>query len=295
VVRVLIAGAKGMLGRRVVEFGARVCDVSGFDVDECDITREEETHSFVSAARPDVVINCAAMTDVDGCEARFEEALAVNGRGAGNLARAAHMAGAAILHVSTDYVFDGKKAAGYGEDDPVSPCGAYGKSKLLGEELVAAGNPRHWIVRTQWLFGPDGKNFVHTILRLAAEREHLEVVDDQVGCPTYSADLAKEIIRIVERRPPYGIYHCSSKGSCSWFEFAQRIVELSGRTAVAVVPMSSKNLDRPASRPAFSVLRNMHLEKTIGDGMPHWLDALRSYLTRLTGEGDEKAGRRGSD
>ncbi len=194
------------------------------------------------------------------------------------MARAAREIGAAILHVSTDYVFNGEKADGYTESDPTSPLGAYGKSKLKGEELVSEANPRHWIVRTQWLYGPGGKNFVDTILNLTARRDRIEVVDDQIGCPTYSADLARQLVALVELKPPWGIYHCSGKGACSWFELAEAIVELSEKKKAEVIPVSSKSFVRPARRPAYSVLHNLRLEQTIGDGMRPWKEALRDYL-----------------
>lgn len=284
--KLLVAGARGMLGRRVVELAAGMFEVTGIDIEECDITDAGAVREVAAAAGPDILVNCAAMTDVDGCESRFEEALSVNGDGAANLAAAAAAVGAPILHVSTDYVFDGTKTEQYVEDDPVSPLGAYGRTKLAGEEGVRKNNPGHWIVRTQWLYGPDGKNFVDTILRVASEKmktadPRLEVVDDQIGSPTYSVDLARQLLRIAAERPPFGIYHCSSKGACSWYEFASKIIEISGMAAVAVDPISSEKLQRPAPRPANSIMRNLRLEETIGDGMPHWIDALGEYMKFL--------------
>jgi dTDP-4-dehydrorhamnose reductase len=159
---------------------------------------------------------------------------------------------------------------------------AYGRSKLAGETFVRGNNPRHWIVRTQWLYGPGGKNFVDTILKAAAERDRLDVVEDQVGCPTYSKDLAAELWRIATLRPPYGIYHGSNEGACSWYEFARRIVSLAGLDRVEVRPMTSDKLDRPAKRPAHSVLENFHLRMTIGCTMRPWEEALREYIASRT-------------
>ena len=252
--------------------------VTGADIDEFDLTDPEATSAFVKEAAPDLVINCAAFTDVDGCETRFDDAYRVNGTAVGHLARAARDAGAEMIHVSTDYVFDGEDAGERIEIDPVSPLGGYGRSKLAGERFLAANHDRWWIVRTQWLYGPGGKNFVDTILRAAGERDRLDVVDDQHGSPTYSLDLADQLIRIGERRPPYGIYHCSNKGHCTWFDFARKILELADVTGVTVAPMSSDKLDRPAKRPAWSILRNLHLEQTLGDTMRPWEDALAAYL-----------------
>lgn len=274
----LVTGAAGMLGREVVRACPEGWTVTAADLPEFDITSLEETRAFFDRVQPSAVINCAAMTDVDGCESAFEAAYRVNGIGAGHLARAAFEAGAEILHVSTDYVFDGSKGGPYYEDDPTAPLGAYGRSKLAGETFVRANNPRHWIVRTQWLYGAGGRNFVDTILRAAGERDRLEVVNDQVGCPTYARDLAVQLVRLVERTPAYGVYHCSNGGSCSWFEFARAILELADVEGAEVRPIPSDRLDRPAKRPARSVLENFHLRLTIGDGMRPWKEALEAYL-----------------
>jgi dTDP-4-dehydrorhamnose reductase len=230
-----------------------------------------------------VLINCAAFTNVDGCETEFDTAYRVNGIGAGNLARAASEKGAEIVHVSTDYVFDGEKREPYYEDDPVCPMSAYGRTKLAGETFVQVNNPRHWIVRTQWLYGHHGKNFVDTMLEAARSRPSLEVVNDQIGCPTYAKDLALEIVRIVEHGPPYGIYHGSNEGACSWFDFAKRILDGAGIRNVPVNPITSDKLKRPARRPAHSILRNYHLELTIGNRMRPWEEALADYLATFDG------------
>lgn len=276
--RVLVTGAAGMLGHQVVQACPENWDVQGVDIDDFDITSIRETLERVKSLAPEAIINCAAMTDVDGCEDRFEEAYRINGIGAGNLARAASEVGAEILHVSTDYVFNGEKRSEYYEDDPVCPKSGYGRSKLAGETFVRANNLRHWIVRTQWLYGPKGKNFVDSISKAGKEKDRLEVVDDQVGCPTYSRDLAAELVRIAMHGPPYGLYHCSNNGSCSWFEFAKKILALEGLDRVEVAPITSDKLKRPAKRPHHSVLRNFHLEMTLGDRMRSWEEALEDYM-----------------
>jgi dTDP-4-dehydrorhamnose reductase len=220
---------------------------------ELDITDRDAVSSAVDGAAAECVINCAAFTDVDGCESREDEAHAVNGSGAGILAAAATAAGAWTLHVSSDYVFDGTKSRPYVESDPVGPMSAYGRSKLAGESAVAEAAPgRHTIVRSSWLFGAHGRSFPATILRLAGERDQLTVVDDQVGCPTFTGHLGRALVELVERRPS-GIVHVAGAGQCSWFEFAREIVRLSGRDC-EVMPGKTADMARPAPRPAYSVL-----------------------------------------
>jgi dTDP-4-dehydrorhamnose reductase len=276
---VLVTGAAGMLGHKVAEACPEYWKVVTADITEFDITSLKETLAFVKSANPNVLINCAAMTDVDGCESEFEKAYRINGIGPGNLARAAFEIDAGILHLSTDYVFDGEKESPYYEDDPVCPMSAYGRSKLAGETFVRSNNQRHWIVRTQWLYGPGGKNFVDTIVKAAKARDSLDVVDDQFGCPTFTKDLAAQVVRIVDLEPPHGVYNCSNEGSCSWFDLAKRIVSIAGPSHVEVRPMSSDKLDRPARRPAHSVLENFHLKMTIGNEMRNWDEALLDYLS----------------
>jgi len=276
--KVLITGAEGMLGHQVVKTSPDHWDVTGVDIGDFDITSMDATMSFVKSLNPDLLINCAAMTDVDGCESRYDDAYRVNGIAVGNLGKAACVVGAEVVHVSTDYVFNGEKGEEYLEDDPVRPIGAYGRSKMAGEVFLRDNNPRHWSVRTQWLYGPKGKNFVDTILKAGRERDSLDVVDDQIGSPTYSVDLAAQLVRIAELQPPYGVYHCSNNGSCSWFGFAKEILHLAGLDHVEVKPMKSDKLDRPAKRPAHSVLRNFHLQNTIGDEMRQWVVALQDYI-----------------
>jgi dTDP-4-dehydrorhamnose reductase len=252
--RLLITGAAGMLAHDVTD-AARAAghEPVGLSRAELDITDRDAARSAVDGAAAECVINCAAFTDVDGCESREDEAHAVNGAGAGVLAAAAAAAGAWTLHVSSDYVFDGTKSRPYVESDPVGPMSAYGRSKLAGESAVAEAAPgRHTIVRSSWLFGAHGRSFPATILRLAGERDQLTVVDDQVGCPTFTGHLGRALVELAERRPS-GIVHVAGAGQCSWFEFARQIVRLSGRDC-DVVPGRTADLARPAPRPAYSVL-----------------------------------------
>ncbi len=243
---------------------------------ELDVTDAEAVAAIAGRVRPEVVVNCAAWTDVDGAESEFEAALAVNGAGAGNVARAAVQVGAWVVHVSTDYVFDGTKRAPYVESDPVAPASAYGRTKLAGEVSVreAAGD-RHTIVRSSWLFGAGGGCFPATMLRLAAERDSVTVVDDQVGCPTFTGHLARGLISLAASRP-LGVVHVAGAGSCSWFELARETIGAAGLSC-EVRPGRTADLGRPAPRPAYSVLGTER--GAVVPRLPEWRDGLAEYLT----------------
>jgi dTDP-4-dehydrorhamnose reductase len=273
--RVLITGAAGMLGQDLVGASVDAGHVlAALPRAELDITDPVAVESAVRAARPDVVFNCAAYTNVDGCETNVETALAVNGEGAGNVARAAAGAGAWIVHVSSDYVFDGAKREPYVESDAPAPLSQYGRSKLAGERAVAEGAPNgHTIVRSSWLFGAHGPCFPSTILRLAGERDQLSVVDDQVGCPTFTAHLAEALLALGAERP-VGVVHVAAAGQCSWYEFAEAIVEAAG-VACEVRPGRTEDLGRPAPRPAYSVLRS---ERAGAPSLPDWRDGLAGFI-----------------
>lgn len=279
--RVLVTGAAGMLGHALRGACPEGVEFIGVDVDELDITDAAAVEAAMGEHRPDVVLNAAAYTNVDGCEEHEDDALAVNGHGATHLARAAAAIGAPLLHVSTDYVFDGTiEAPGqYLEGDAVNPLSAYGRTKLAGERGVVAGNDAHWIVRTQWLYGLDGKNFVDTMLWLADNKPHLEVVDDQVGSPTSTHDLADALWAFVLERPAYGVYHVRNEGEASWYDFAAEIFERAGRT-VDLRRTDSQTFVRPAPRPARSVLSTEKLRAALGRGLPPWQDGLADYLAR---------------
>ena len=272
--RLLVTGAAGMLGRDVVaaagDAGHEVVALARADLD---ITDAAAVRAAVATARPDAIVNCAAWTDVDGAEAQEEAATAINGAGAGNLARAAQAAGALLVHVSSDYVFDGAASEPYTERAATGPEGAYGRSKLAGEEAVRAAGGRSAIVRSSWLFGPHGKNFVDTMRRLGAEREEIAVVDDQVGCPTYTGHLAPALIEVAERGAT-GVLHVAGAGSCSWFELAQATFEETGLHC-RVRAQSTAELGRPAPRPAYSVLAS---DRADAPELPHWRDGLRAHL-----------------
>jgi dTDP-4-dehydrorhamnose reductase len=266
-----------MLGRDVVaaagDAGHEALALARADLD---ITDAAAVRAAVLAARPAAVINCAAWTDVDGAESAEEDATAVNGEGAGNVARAATEARALMVHISSDYVFDGTATEPYDEYAPTWPQSAYGRSKLAGEHAVHEAGGRSAIVRASWLFGPHGKNFVDTMRRLGAERDEIAVVDDQVGCPTYTGHLAPALVRIAERGLT-GVMHVAGGGRCSWFELAVATFAEAG-IVCRVTPQRTADLGRPAPRPAFSALRSTRDEVP---ALPHWRAGLRDHLTRL--------------
>jgi len=279
--RIVVTGAAGMLGVDVCAAAAEAgFDVHGLARAELDITDAGAVGAAISRLSPEVIVNCAAWTDVDGAESGYEEALAVNGVGAGFLARAAADAGAWVVHVSSDYVFDGSKSSPYVESDAVGPLSGYGRSKLAGEREVAAAAPdSHTIVRSSWLFGTGGHCFPKTILRIAGERDMITVVDDQVGCPTFTGHLAGALLSLAAQRVP-GVVHVAGGGECSWFEFASEIVSSAGLDC-EVQPGTTAAMERPAPRPAYSVLRS---ERGAGvPSLPDWHEGLRAFMSARVG------------
>jgi len=243
---------------------------------DMDITDMKAVKNTVSEFRPDIIINTAAYTNVDSCEKEKDIAFRINALGARNVAIAAQEVNSKLVHISTDYVFSGDGSIPYREYDQASPKSIYGKTKLLGEEYVREFCGRYFIIRTSWLYGKNGRNFVGTILRAAEEKEYLEVVDDQTGSPTNAEDLAYHILKIAAT-DEYGVYHCSGNGECSWYEFALRILMLSG-VDCPVKPIKTNRLDRAAERPAYSVMDNMMLRCTVGDRMRNWEEAIEHFL-----------------
>jgi len=231
----------------------------------------------IAIRSPQLVIHTAAYTDVDGCEQHPDRAHKVNAIGTQNIALACARLDATMVYISTDFVFNGRKGRPYIEFDAPDPLSVYARSKLAGEQYVRALLKKWFIVRTSWLFGKNGKNFVETILRLAGERDELSVVNDQIGSPTFAGDLVPEMARLIATEA-YGIYHLSNNGACSWFDYARKILELAHVENVRVVPISTETLGRPAVRPAYSVLRNYCMELTIGDRMRSWEEGLAAYL-----------------
>lgn len=272
--RLLVTGAGGMLGHRVCARAAELGhDVTGAARDLLDVTDADACARVVEESAPEAIINCAAWTDVDGAEAHRDAAMAVNAHGAGNVARAAAAIDAKVVHVSTDYVFGGRKDEPWVESDPVDPQSVYGLSKLRGEEQVADATPRHVIARTAWLFGAGGPNFVDTMLRLGAERDEVSVVTDQVGSPTWTGHLADALIELAERED-FGVHHTAGQGSCSWNELALEIFDRAG-VRCRVLPTTSEAFRRPAPRPAYSVLGTERRDPIL---LPRWQEGLAAHL-----------------
>jgi dTDP-4-dehydrorhamnose reductase len=275
--RLLITGAAGLLGQDVLA-AARSAghDAIPLSRSELDVTDAEAVAAATARARPEAVINCAAWTDVDGAESSFDAALAVNGAGAGHLARAAAAHGAWTIYVSTDYVFDGRKREPYLESDPVAPLSAYGRTKRAGElEVERAAAGRHTIVRSSWLFGAGGRCFPATMLRLAAERNEISVVDDQVGCPTFTGHLAGALVELAGTRP-LGVVHVAGGGWCSWYELARQTIEAAGLQC-EVQRGRTAELGRPAPRPAYSVLATERGNEA--PRLPDWRAGLAEFLS----------------
>ncbi|MCJ7663456.1 MAG: dTDP-4-dehydrorhamnose reductase [Desulfobacterales bacterium] len=277
--KVLVVGALGMLGHDLLKVFARGYEVIGVDKEEVDITRQGATLGLVKEIAPAVVISAAGYTDVDGCEKKMRKAFAVNGEGARNLAKGCRETGAKLVYVSTDYIFDGEKKTPYREHDTPNPLNIYGESKLMGERYIEDLLDDFVIVRTQWLYGKHGRNFVETILALVRERDIIEVVHDQRGSPTYTADLSKAIAALV-RKDLKGTFHVSNKGSCSWYDFALESIRLAGVSGVEIVPVSSTDLNRPAKRPLYSVFNCQRLEQEAHIEMRPWQVALQDYFNR---------------
>ena len=274
--KVIVTGAGGMLGRDVAlaatNAGHQVAALGHADLD---VTDSERVTSRFRLERPDTVINCAAWTDVDGAEDHEADAMAANGTAAGQVAAAAAEVGATVVYVSSDYVFDGSKGAPYVEVDEPGPLSAYGRTKLAGEEATAAANPRHFVVRSSWLFGIAGRNFVETMLQLATDHGEVLVVRDQVGSPTYTWHLASGLVRLIEGTA-WGIHHMAAAGECSWYEFAREIFD-QAKVECRVLSATTEMLGRPAPRPPYSALATQREHAIL---LPHWRDGLAGYLAQ---------------
>lgn len=282
--RILITGANGQLGRQLTKVykdtdsELLLTDVGVSGMDALDITDIKRVYEYVNEKKPDLIINCAAHTKVDKCEAEYDKAFRINAIGPKNLAEASNSIGAEIVQISTDYVFSGEVNKELTEFDVPEPKTVYGVTKLYGENMVKELNPKHYIIRTAWLYG-DGNNFVKTMLKLSKEHDTIKVVNDQIGTPTSTVDLANVIVKIVSEKN-YGLFHCTCKGKCSWYDFACEIFKLKS-ISVNVVPCTSDEYVTPAKRPKFSVLRNYMLEMTTGDITRNWKDSLEEYLKNL--------------
>jgi len=281
-----VIGAKGMLGRDlmgVLHASLPNDEIIGWDIEEIDIQKEEDTVFKIEKLRPDIVVHIAAYTDVDGCELDEEKAFAVNAEGTKHVALAASRCRAKMVYLSTDYVFDGNKREPYLESDSPHPLNVYGRSKLKGEQYVQEWVKDALIIRTQWLYGRYGKNFVTSILQQAREKRVLSIVNDQIGSPTYTVDLAKAISVLIQF-DAQGIFHVANSDLCTWYTFGQAILKLLGMGKVRVIPISSKEFGRPAARPSYSVLNCQKLKKETGLALRPWSEALKDYLAtyRLT-------------
>lgn len=289
---ILITGVRGQLGAELLTIlkagnseigeiprcyiGAKII---GVDIEDVDISCYNQVEAAIDKVQPNIIFNCAAMTNVDGCESDYAAAGKGNSMGPRNLAVAAEKFGAKLVHISTDYVFPGNSSTPYCEWDACSPSTIYGKSKLLGEKYVAEFSSRYFIVRTAWLYGKTGKNFVKTMLRLGQEKDQISVVNDQVGNPTNANDLGHHLLQLAATEA-YGVYHCSGTGQCSWCEFASAIMAEAGLSC-EVRPCTSAEYPSPTPRPKFSALANMMLALEVGDEMRPWQEALHSYIAGL--------------
>jgi dTDP-4-dehydrorhamnose reductase len=276
--KVLVTGAKGQLGSDVV-----LClqdqgyGVYGYGRQELDITDYEQVTHIFNKIKPDIVIHTAAHTKVDLAESEPDEAYLINAYGTRNIAVASEVIGAKLVYVSTDYVFNGQGIRPYNEFEPTSPLGVYGKSKLAGEQFVRDLNSKFFIIRTSWVYGLHGVNFVKTVLKISEDRNELNVVHDQIGSPTYTVDLAKFIGQLVPTEL-YGTYHASNTGFCSWYEFAKAIFEEADLPNIKVNPITTAEFPRPAPRPSFSVMDHMAIRLNGLTDLPHWRDALKKFI-----------------
>lgn len=280
---ILVIGCNGQLGTDMLQLAARqkfIC--TGLDYPQIDITNRDSVAAVVATVKPDIVINCAAFTAVDDCETKAKEAFNVNAEGPAILAAATHDCGALLVHISTDYVFDGTKKTPYIETDTPSPQTIYGKSKLEGEIKIAQNTDRFQIYRIAWLYGVFGNNFVKTIRNVGAKKlasgEALKVVNDQFGTPTYTLDVCRQIFSTMQK-DLFGIFHCTSEGFCSWYDFAREILDSSG-IKVDLKPCTTEEYPRPAPRPMFSVLENARLKFAGENLMPDWKDAFHAFLNQ---------------
>ena len=278
--KLMVTGAEGQLGRAInwQYADSTEYELINTDVGELDITRIDRVMEFARKTQPYAIINCAAYTAVEKCEQEEDLAFRINAVGARNLSIAASETGAKLVHVSTDYVFDGNGTRPYRETDPVGPQGAYGRTKLVGENFVREFSERHFIVRTAWLYG-DGKNFVKTMLRLSETNDKVRVVKDQVGSPTSAVELAKAIAYLLPTEN-YGLFHGTCEGDCSWAQFAEEIFRLAGRKTV-VEAITSEEYGAAVKRPAYSILENYMLKMTTDFMFADWHDAVAEYLKNI--------------
>lgn len=279
--KLLIIGSNGQLGSDMVQLSKQAgFNISALDFPDIDITDATQTDHHISNFKPDYIINCSAYTAVDNCETHQKEAFAVNALGPQNIAASANKNGAVLIHISTDYVFDGNKNGPYFENDPALPQTVYGRSKLEGERFIAEQMRNYMIFRIAWLYGINGTNFVKNIRNIAQKRleenKPLTVVNDQFGTPTYTREVCRQILSMIDK-PYYGVFNCTNEGYCTWFEFAQKIVKAAGIN-VKLLPCTSEELARPAKRPFNSILENHRLKKLGLNIMNDWKTAFDEFL-----------------
>ncbi|MDD9266603.1 dTDP-4-dehydrorhamnose reductase [Paenibacillus sp. GCM10023248] len=277
--KITVTGANGQLGQDVVKILGQHHVVHGLGREQLDITNELQCLEAVESLQPDVIIHSAAYTAVDLAETEEDMAYKINAMGTRNLAVAAERVGAKLCYISTDYVFDGTAAIPYREYDNTNPQSIYGKSKRAGELLVQSLSTKYFIVRTSWVYGVNGANFVKTMLKLAQDRDTLKVVNDQFGSPTYTVDLANFLDELVQTER-YGIYHASNSGVCSWFDFASAIFEESGKQ-VKVLPCSTEEFPRPAPRPKYSAMEHLAIRTNEFEDLRPWREGLKAFLEEL--------------
>ncbi len=285
--RILITGANGQLGQELQQILAPIGKVTAAGRDRLDLAQPDTIDSVIDTVQPDVIVNAAAYTAVDKAESEIEQAIAVNGTGVGLLAQKAKDLNAQLIHISTDYVFDGTQSTPYGETDPTNPLGAYGQSKLMGEQAIDRVGGDAIIIRTAWVYGVGGTgNFVKTMLRLGREREEIRVVSDQIGSPTWTGDLAAAIATLIQQFPASGIYHYTNSGVASWYDFAVAIFTEAEQlgyplTVQRVLPITTAEYPTPARRPGYSVLSCAKIAAVLGTYPPHWRQGLRKMLEKF--------------
>ncbi|MCC7550566.1 MAG: dTDP-4-dehydrorhamnose reductase [Methanobacterium sp.] len=277
--KVLIIGSEGMLGHDLVDILSEENEISTTTIDTLDITDIEKTIETVKNINPDVVVHAAAFTDVDGSESKADLAYQVNVLGSRNVAVACRETDSALVYICTDYVFDGTKGTPYQEYDQTNPLSVYGKTKHLGEVYVRDLLSKFYIVRTSWLYGYHGPNFITTMLKLAETHDTISVVSDQIGSPTYTVDLAKAIAKLI-KKPAYGIYHVTNSDHCSWYEYAQLIFEIAGKD-IDLKPVTTEEFGSPAPRPKYSVLDNYNWKMEGFPKIRSYKDALKEYMQLL--------------
>lgn len=281
-INILVTGANGQLGLqlKLIIQGNKGYNFYFTDLPELDITSEHGLEKTLTEFNPQWVVNCAAYTAVDKAETETDLANKINAEAPALLAKLTDRFHSRLIHISTDYVFDGTSSRPYREEDEKNPVGIYAQTKATGEDLVLANNPRSVVIRTSWLYSAFGNNFMKTIIKLAREKGHVKVVSDQVGTPTWAGDLASAIIQVIEKDCPPGLYHYSNEGVCSWYDFAKAIIELQEINA-SIEPITTKEFPTPAPRPHYSVLDKSLIKSTLGIKIPYWRDSLKESLKQL--------------